>query len=111
MTKNILFLLFGIGITLLANVAFTPATKSVKPNTATTHTCTDPTHRYCDGQCICDGFECNTSCNATQPLLRSYQIQIADENTLFIYDGFRYVGKLKFGAVTALDKLILRDNQ
>ncbi len=27
-------------------------------DTQTTHTCTDSTHTACDGECECDGFEC-----------------------------------------------------
>ena len=44
-------------------------------------------------------------------LLRSYQIQIVDDDQLVMYDGIRYVGSFKFNGKCRLDKMIMADNE
>ena len=86
------------------------------------HYCTDQTHLTCDGHCSCDGLGCDESERfygkaysgkqlCPQELLRSYQLQIVDDDVIAVYDGYRYVGKIKFGQNKQLDRLIYRDNQ
>lgn len=79
----------------------------------TYHTCIDPTHKICDGQCECDGLGCTYSLNSKYALqsipARDYQLEVV-EDSLLVFDGHRHVGTIPFGN-TAIDSLIMADNE
>ena len=76
----------------------------------TKHVCSDPTHRVCDGVCVCDGMECpaiseKVVVTITYPA-RDYQLEVV-EDSLLLFDGNRLVGTVAFG--TALGDIIAED--
>lgn len=83
MTKNILFLLFGILITVMVTIAWRPANRP----------------------------EPLPESDIPEVLLRSYQIQLINETDAVIYDGYRYVGTISYNTKSQLGKLIYADNR
>lgn len=67
------------------------------------HLCVDRTHKTCDGLCECDGFGC-------APLLKDYQLELWND-TVWIYEGKRLVGRYTSNWKNQFDSIILNDNQ
>ena len=47
---------------------------------------------------------------SSRPSTNGYQMTV-DADSIYIYDGYRYVGSLACSAVPALDSLIIEDNR
>ena len=75
------------------------------------HTCTDPTHEKCDGECPCDGFECppiKADSHAIQQC--DYHMTILNDTyTMFTEDGDT-VKVFKYGEFPILDSVVDADN-
>jgi hypothetical protein len=67
------------------------------------HVCSDSTHVNCDSMCECDGMECLV-------LKRDYEISIYMD-TLWLWDGPRFVGKYTTNWKNQIDELLLKDNE
>jgi hypothetical protein len=78
------------------------------------HQCIDQTHTVCDGECSCDGMECDRNTNPTRVrLLRDYQIELTsgDDNQILIWDGYRLVKTITLSDNCALNQALLEDNE
>lgn len=75
------------------------------------HTCTDPTHERCDGECPCDGFECppiKADSHATQQC--DYHLTIIDDTYIMIDYAGDTVKIFKYGEMPVLDSVVDADN-
>lgn len=93
----------------IAGIAFSAINKAHKlyddKQTNAIHICSDQTHRFCDGECECDGMECKyTTINP-----RSYQLQVEQDYAL-LFDGDRFVDTVRYEHNPELDNTILTDN-
>jgi len=67
------------------------------------HQCSDTAHLNCDGECECDGMECSV-------IKTDYQINLHND-TVWIYDGNRFVGSYISNWNNQMDTILLTDNQ
>jgi len=94
---NYLFvaLLIPFLIALVGSGVFSGCNES-KANVA--HVCSDKTHLECDGGCECEVMKTD------------YQINLHND-TVWIYDGNRFVGKYTSNWNNQMDTILLTDNQ
>lgn len=62
-------------------------------------------NRMLESKCPYEGLECPNA----KSLVRDYQIEI-DQDSIYLYDGERFVGAVKGESTGSLDSLMLKDN-
>lgn len=75
------------------------------------HTCTDPTHEKCDGECPCDGFECppiKADSHAIQQC--DYHMTILNDTYIMFTEDGDTVKVFKYGEFPILDSVVDADN-